>query len=160
MPRRFVGAILLVIQDILRPGISGDLVRLRLACGTGPVEQMVALEVLEDLAVLVGGNHGIMRIHAILLKVVRQRPQKELVEHAPVVHIQIVLHLVIPPVGQVARVIVDGIMPVAAHEADGVRQHHARDGVRRRDADPRDHGGLVLLGHDAGVELDEVRVIV
>lgn len=101
-----------------------------------------------------------MRVDRVVLEVTREGADEELVEHTAVVHIQVVLDIVVTPVGQVTRAVVDRVMPVAPDETHGIGQHDAGDSVSRRDADTRHHRLLVFLGDKPGVELDKVRMIV
>jgi len=76
------------------------------------------------------------------------------------VDVQVILNIVVAPVGQVAWAVVDGVVPVTADEDHCIREHDTRDSIGRGDAHARHHGFLALLGDNAGIQLDEVRVVV
>lgn len=117
-------------------------------------------EVLHDVAVLAGDGHGVVGVDGVGLEVVGEGTEAELVEDAALIDAEVVAGLRVTPVGQVSRVLVDGVEPVTTNKGHGIGQDRTRDGVGRGNADTRNHGLLGLFGDDTGVELDKVGVLI
>ncbi|KAI6756178.1 hypothetical protein HG530_011914 [Fusarium avenaceum] len=150
----------LVLEDVLGRSVADDVDARGCRCGTAKVEAVYTLDVREDLVVLCGYDHWVVRVDRVALEVLRESAQEELVEYAAMVDIEIIVNLLVAPVRQVTRVVIGGVVPITTDESNGIRENDSGDGVRRSDAHTRRHGRLGLLCDDTGIQLNEVRMLV
>ena len=70
--------------------------------------------------------HGIVGVDGIALEVVREGPNEELIEHASLIHVEVIGDLVVAPACQVARVVVRCVETITAGKTDGIRKDDTR----------------------------------
>lgn len=120
-----------------------------------------------------------MSVYRIRLEVVREHAQHQLIENATLVYIEVVGNLVPTPVCQVLGVMVDlkglvsskfteatdlletySIESISTNKGHCIGQNGTRDSVGRSNTDTWHHGILGFLGHNTGIELNVVRVLI
>lgn len=64
-------------------------------------------EISEDLLVLRGDRHGVVGVYRVAFKVVGECAEEQLVADAALFYIEVILDLIVAPIRQVLRMVVD-----------------------------------------------------
>jgi hypothetical protein len=117
-------------------------------------------------------------VDRVRLEVVGEGSGGELVEDAALVDAEVVPDLVVTPVGEISRVVIDleqlsnnckqspswrktyRVVAIATNKSHCVRQNSPGNSIGRGNANTGDHGLLGLLGHNSGIEFHKVRMLV
>ncbi|KAI6768632.1 hypothetical protein HG531_010821 [Fusarium graminearum] len=117
----------LVFQDVLSRLVAHDIDACGCGCRTAEVETIHALQVGENLVVLCGDDHGVVGVDRVTLEVLRECTQEELIEDAAMVDVEVVVNLLVTPVGQVAGMVVNSVVPVTTNKSHSIREDHSGD---------------------------------
>lgn len=72
----------------------------------------------------------------------------------------VILNFTVTPVRQVFGVVIDRIESIASYKSDGIGQNGPRNGKGWRDTSTRNHRLLGILGDQAGIHFNEIRMLV
>jgi hypothetical protein len=93
------------------------------------IEVVDSAKLRQDLLVFRRNCHGIMDIDRVGLEPGWKCSQKEFVEDATLVDVQVVLDLVVAPVGEISRMVVRRVETITSDQANRVGEHDSTDAI-------------------------------